>query len=288
MLSVCEVQEKEQEPEQDCGGQGEDGENFVDFRFVPEQLQYEQVQEHARRGTEGIGDEVGDVGGTEGEGKLAEFQHEAEEEAGQDRAVGGEVEHFQIHAKGEEEDGVHEDFADVEADADVAVVIEGDEVEGSRAGKEHILKFAEREGRFEEDRPHDEEAVEEKQDVGEGESGFRGGGHGKGSLTVVGGWDLWLRKMGLFCFIFSVFRGIIGCFTIFGIDHCTDTHTDTQADGHIERKIVGGCTDCCADGNTQTHIDRHIEGGAVGIFLFFHTEFLHEQIFVDRINPILP
>jgi hypothetical protein len=58
----------------------------------------------------------------------------------------------------------------MEADADVAVVIEGDEVEASRTTRlEHFRNFAEGEGGFEEDAPYDEQAVEEKQDVGEGE-----------------------------------------------------------------------------------------------------------------------
>ena len=80
----------------------------------------------------------------------------------------------------------------MEADADVAVVIEGDEVEGTRTGKEHIPEFAEREGRFEEDRPHDEEAVEEKQGVGEGELGF---GLGEGFHENLRTSDLELLNM---------------------------------------------------------------------------------------------
>jgi hypothetical protein len=58
----------------------------------------------------------------------------------------------------------------MEADADVAVIIEGDEVEAARTTRlEHFRNFTEGEGGFEEDAPYDEQAVEEKQDVGEGE-----------------------------------------------------------------------------------------------------------------------
>ena len=128
ILSVCEVQEKDQCSQQDRGGQCEDRVDFIDFRLIFEQFEGEQVQAHAGCGTEGIGDEIRDVGGTEGEGELAEFQSEAEEKAGYDRFSRGDIEHFEVYAEGEEEDGVHENFADVEADADVAVVIEGDEI----------------------------------------------------------------------------------------------------------------------------------------------------------------
>jgi hypothetical protein len=128
------------------------------------------VQTYACRCTGGIGDEVGDVAGAEREGELAELHREAEEESGQDGSAGRGVQHFQIDAEREEEKDVQQDFADMETDADVAVVIEGDEVEASRMTRlEHFQNFTEGESGFEEDAPYDEQAVEEKQDVGEGE-----------------------------------------------------------------------------------------------------------------------
>ena len=142
----------------------------MEFPSVFEQEKGEVVQTYACRGSGGIGDEVGDVAGAEREGELAELHREAEEESGQDGSADRDVQHFQIDAEGEEEKDVQQDFADMEADADVAVIIEGDEVEAARTTRlEHFRNFTEGEGGFEEDAPYDEQAVEEKQDVGEGE-----------------------------------------------------------------------------------------------------------------------
>jgi hypothetical protein len=142
----------------------------VEFLLVFEQEKGEVIQTYACRGTGGIGDEVGDVTGAEREDELAEFHREAEEEAGRDGSADRDVQHFQIDAEREEEKDVQQNFIDVEADADVAVIIKGDEVEASRTIRvEHFCNFTEGEGGFEEDAPYDEQAVEEKQDVGEGE-----------------------------------------------------------------------------------------------------------------------
>ena len=142
----------------------------MEFPAVFEQEMGKVIQEDACRGSGGIGDEVGDVAGSEREGELAELHREAEEESGQDGSAGRGVQHFQIDAEGEEEKDVQQDFIDMEADADVAVVIERDEVEASRTTRlEHFQNFAEGEGAFEYDRPYDEQAVQEKQGVGEGE-----------------------------------------------------------------------------------------------------------------------
>jgi hypothetical protein len=142
----------------------------VEFLLVFEQEKGEVIQTYACRGTGGIGDEVGDVTGAEREDELAEFHREAEEESAQDGSADRDVQHFQIDSEGEEEKDVQQDFIDMEADADVAFVIEGDEVEASRTTRlEHFQNFTEGESGFEEDAPYDEQAVEEKQDVGEGE-----------------------------------------------------------------------------------------------------------------------
>lgn len=142
----------------------------MEFPAVFEQDKGKVIQTYACRGSGGIGDEVGDVAGSEREGELAEFHREAEEESGQDGSAGRDIQHFQIDAEREEEKDVQQDFADMEADADVAVIIEGDEVEAARTTRlEHFRNFAEGEGAFEYDRPYDEQAVQEKQGVGEGE-----------------------------------------------------------------------------------------------------------------------
>jgi len=58
----------------------------------------------------------------------------------------------------------------MEERADFTVVIEGDEVETACAG--HFQNFAEGKGVFEQDGPYDEEAVEDKENAGEGEFWF--------------------------------------------------------------------------------------------------------------------
>lgn len=72
-----------------------------------------------------------------------------------------------------------------------------------RGRPDYVRNFAEGEGAFEYDRPYDEQAVEEKQDVGEGK--FTVTEH-KGPLSA----------MGLFVCVF-VFgrRSVIGCFAVF-------------------------------------------------------------------------
>ena len=105
----------------------------MDGGSVFEKSDEEQVQVYAGSGSGGIGDEVGDIAGTEREDELAEFQSEAEEETDQDSFAGGEIQQFQIDAEGGEKKDIEQDFLDVEADADVAGVVEGDEVEASRA-----------------------------------------------------------------------------------------------------------------------------------------------------------
>ena len=139
----------------------------MEFPAVFEQEKGEVIQTYACRGTGGVGDDVGDVAGSEREGELAELQREAEEESGQDGSESREIQHFQIDAEREEEKDVQQDFADMEADADVAVIIKGDEVDAAR--RDHFRDFAEGEGGFEEDAPQDEQEIEEKQDMGEGE-----------------------------------------------------------------------------------------------------------------------
>ena len=137
---------------------------------VFEQEKGDVIQDDSGGGSGGVGDEVGDVAGSEREGELAELQREAEEESGQDGSESREIQHFQIDAEREEKKDVQQDFADMEADADVAVIIKGDEVETARTTRlEHFRDFAEGEGGFEEDAPQDEQEIEEKQDVGEGE-----------------------------------------------------------------------------------------------------------------------
>lgn len=142
----------------------------MEFPAVFEQEKGKVIQEDACRGSGGIGDEVCDVAGSEREGELAELHREAEEESGQDGSADRDIQHFQIDAEGEEEKDVQQDFADMEADADVAVIIEGDKVETARTTRlEHFQNFTEGESGFEEDAPYDEQAVQEKQGVGEGE-----------------------------------------------------------------------------------------------------------------------
>jgi len=85
----------------------------------------------------------------------------------------------------------------MESDADFAVVIEGNEIETSRA--DHIRKFMEGEGVFEEDGPDDEQAVEGKLDMGEGEFRLGEGCHGEDSLSIIGDLGfIWMRKWDYF------------------------------------------------------------------------------------------
>ena len=177
MSAVRQIQHQEQQSQQDGRGQCEDTEDFVDFCPVLEEFYDEQIQAYAGRRTGGISDEVGDIAGTQSGGKLAEFQNEAEEEAGQDRFAGGDVQHFQIDAEGEEEDGVHQDFPKVEPETEFLVIVKRKKIDAARAG--HFQNFTEREGVFEENCPYDEQAVEETQDVGEGEFEFGWIGHGR-------------------------------------------------------------------------------------------------------------
>ena len=134
---------------------------------VFEQKKGDVIQDDSGGGSGGVGDDIGDVAGSEREGELAELQREAEEESGQDGSACRSIQHFQVDAEREEEKGVQKDFIDVEADADVAFVVERDEVDAAR--RDHFRNFAEGEGCFEEDAPQDEQEIEEKQDVGEGE-----------------------------------------------------------------------------------------------------------------------
>ena len=56
---------------------------MIDCGLIFKKFNEDQIQAYADSGAEGIGDEVGDVAGTEREGKLAKLQREAEEESGQ-------------------------------------------------------------------------------------------------------------------------------------------------------------------------------------------------------------
>lgn len=134
---------------------------------VFEQKKSDVIQDDSGGGSGGVGDDVGDIAGAECEGELAELQREAEEESGQDGSESREIQHFQVDAEREEEQDIQKDFLDVEADADVAFVVERDEVDAAR--RDQFRNFAEGEGGFEEDAPQDEQEIEEKQDVGEGE-----------------------------------------------------------------------------------------------------------------------
>lgn len=130
-LSVCQIQKEEQKPEQDRCGQCQQREHPIDFCFVFEQFQQDRVHAHTCGGAEGIGDEVGDVSGTQSECELAQFHCGTEEKSVQNRFSADGIQHFQIYAEREKEDDIQQDFTEVEAGADFLVVIKRDEIDAS-------------------------------------------------------------------------------------------------------------------------------------------------------------
>ena len=130
---ACEIQTQDQQSHQEGGGQSQNAEDFVDGCPVFEASYEDNVEAYPDDGAGCVGDEIGDIEGSQGEHQLAELDGEADGCSVQERFFTGGIQHFQVHAEREKQKDVQQDFPDMKEGADIAGIIKWNEIEPARA-----------------------------------------------------------------------------------------------------------------------------------------------------------